>query len=44
MGARLGRDEITVEEFAEAIRSGTTGKIMDLADEENGERVEVFVE
>lgn len=32
------------ENIMEAIRSGQQGKIMDILDEEDGERVEIFVE
>ncbi len=32
------------ENIMEAIRSGQQGKIMDIFDEEDGERVEIFVE
>jgi hypothetical protein len=44
MGARFAREEIKVAEFAEAIQAGAEGKIMDVVDEEDGERVEIFVE
>lgn len=44
MGARFAREEIKVDEFAEAIQAGAEGKIMDVVDEEDGERVEIFVE
>ena len=44
MGARFARDEVKVEDFIEAVQAGAEGKIMDLVDEEDGERVEVFVE
>ena len=44
MGARFAREEIKVEEFTEAIRAGAAGKIMDVVDEEDGERIEIFVE
>jgi hypothetical protein len=44
MGARFARDEIKVEDFVEAVQAGAEGKIMDLVDEEDGERIEVFVE
>lgn len=46
MGARFA-PEIEGAELAgvmEAIRSGRQGKIMDIVDEEDGERVEIFVE
>jgi len=44
MGARFARKEIKITEFAEAVEDGAEGKIMDLIDEEDGERVQVFVE
>ena len=46
MGARfLPEDEdLDFAEIAAAIRSGTQGKIMDILDEEDEERVEIFVE
>lgn len=44
MGARVARKEIGSEEFIEAVRSGALGKVMDVKDEEQGERVEIFVE
>jgi hypothetical protein len=44
MGARFTRDEIRLEDFREAIERGITGKILDLTDEEKGERIEIFVE
>jgi hypothetical protein len=44
MGARFAREEIQVEEFVEAVQAGAAGKIMDVVDEEDGERVEIFVE
>jgi hypothetical protein len=44
MGARFARDEVKVEDFVEAVQAGAEGKIMDLVDEEEGERIEVFVE
>lgn len=44
MGARFARKEVRVEDFVEAVRAGAEGKIMDVVDEEDGERVEVFVE
>jgi hypothetical protein len=33
-----------VDELAEALRSGLTGKVMDVVDEEEGTKVEIFVE
>ena len=44
MGARFARDEVKVQDFVEAVQAGAEGKIMDLVDEEDGERIEVFVE
>jgi hypothetical protein len=44
MGARFAREEIQAQDFLEAIRTGAEGRIMDLVDEEDGERIEIFVE
>ncbi len=46
MGARFAPEVegVDFEEIMEAIRSGQQGKIMDVTDEEGGERVEIFVE
>ena len=46
MGARFvpNVEGIHAEELAEALRQGMTGKIMDILDEEEGQRVEVYVE
>jgi hypothetical protein len=46
MGARFIPDMegVRVEELEEALRQGLTGKIMDVVDEEEGQRVEVYVE
>ena len=44
MGARFAREEIKVEEFTKAIQTGAEGMIMDVVDEENNERVEIFAE
>lgn len=46
MGARFAPDVegIDFEEIMEAIRSGAQGKIVDVVNEEDGERVEIFVE
>ena len=44
MGARFARDEIKVQDFVEAVQAGAEGKIMEVVDEEEGERTEVFVE
>jgi len=44
MGARFAREEVQVQDFVEAIQAGAMGKIVDVVDEESGERVEIFVE
>ena len=46
MGARFAPeiDGVNYDEIMEAIRSGQQGKVMDITDEEDGERVEIFVE
>ncbi|HFE67088.1 MAG TPA: hypothetical protein ENJ93_07470 [Chloroflexi bacterium] len=46
MGARFApeMEDMDFAEVMEAVRSGQQGKIMDVADEESGERVEIFVE
>jgi hypothetical protein len=44
MGARFARKEIETRDFIEAIQGGAKGKIMDVVDEEDSERVEIFVE
>lgn len=46
MGARFAPDieGLDFDEIMEAIRSGAQGKIVDAVDEEDGERVEIFIE
>jgi hypothetical protein len=46
MGARFAPnvENLNYEELAEAIKSGAQGKIVDVVDEEDGERVEIFIE
>ena len=46
IGARFAPDieDLDLEEVIEAIRSGVQGRIVDVEDEEEGERVEIFVE
>ena len=46
MGARFAPDmeELDWEELAIAIQEGAAGKIVEVEDEEDGERVEVYVE
>ena len=46
MGARFAPnvEGLNYEEITEAIKSGAHGKIVDVVDEEDGERVEIFIE
>lgn len=50
VGMRLGArfapemDDVDLREIMEAIKQGTVGKIIDVEDPEDGERVEIFVE
>lgn len=47
MGARFIPDaeqETMMEDLAEALDSGMMGKIVDIVDEEEGQRVEIFLE
>jgi len=46
MGARFAPDieGVNFDEIMEAVRSGSQGKIVDVVDEEDGERVEIYVE
>ncbi len=46
MGARFAPEieGANYEEIMEAIRSGQQGKVIDITDDEEGERVEIFVE
>ncbi len=47
MGARFIPDmeqESVMEDLAQALNQGMTGKIIDVVDEEEGQRVEIFVE
>ncbi|RMG95805.1 MAG: hypothetical protein D6706_11350 [Chloroflexi bacterium] len=46
MGARFVPDlnQVEYQKIIEAIRTGQQGKIIEVTDEERGERVEVFVE
>ncbi|MSP11546.1 MAG: hypothetical protein EXR62_01180 [Chloroflexi bacterium] len=49
IGAKLGARfaapmNLDVEDILQAVRSGTEGKIIDVEDSEDGERVEIFVE
>jgi len=49
IGAKIGAKfagplDVDVDEIIRAIESGTQGKIIDVEDEEDGERVEIYVE
>lgn len=46
MGARFVPDMegYEIEEITEALRQGLTGKIVDIVDEDEGQRVEIYVE
>jgi hypothetical protein len=47
LGARFIPDaeqETVMEDLAQALSQGMTGKIVDIVDEEEGQRVEIFVE
>jgi hypothetical protein len=46
MGARFApnMEGVNLEEMMAAIKSGASGKIMDVTDEESGEHVEIYVE
>lgn len=46
LGARFvpDTDEVDVEELRQAIRSGQQGKVLEAEDEEDQERLEIFVE
>ena len=46
LGARFSPevDEEQMEALAEALKSGLSGKIIDVTDEDDGEHVEIFVE
>ena len=44
MGARFAPEEIDLEEMMRALQAGTEGKIVDVEDAVDGERVEIFVE
>ena len=46
MGARFAPDieGVDMNQLLEAIKSGQHGKIVDVTDEEDGERVEIFVD
>lgn len=37
-------EDIDLEELAEALKAGLTGKIVDVIDEEEGRKVEIYVE
>ncbi|MGD2142962.1 MAG: hypothetical protein PVF54_00645 [Anaerolineae bacterium] len=44
MGARFAPKEIDLEEVMEALQVGTEGKIVDVEDKRDNERVEIFIE
>jgi hypothetical protein len=46
MGAKFAPEVegMDVQQIADAINSGMTGKIIDVTDEEDGEHVEIYVE
>jgi hypothetical protein len=46
MGARFVPDmeNVELEELSEALKQGLTGKVIDVIDEDEGHRVEVYVE
>jgi hypothetical protein len=44
MGARFAPQDIDIDELMTALESGTEGQIIDVVDEEDNERVEIFVE
>ncbi len=44
MGARFAPEEIDLEEVMQALQAGTEGKIVDVEDAQDNERVEIFVE
>ena len=44
MGAQFAPAEIDLEEVMRALRAGAEGKIVDVEDAEDNERVEIFVE
>ena len=46
MGARFIPEDadVDIEELLEQIRSGAHGKILEVSNEEDGERVEIFIE
>lgn len=47
MGARFVPEveqELAMEELAEALQQGVIGKVVDIVDEEDGQRVELFIE
>ena len=45
LGAQfIPEEDIDLEELAEALKAGLTGKIVDVIDEEEGRKVEIYVE
>ncbi len=44
LGARFGTSNIDMNEIVSAVKSGATGKIIDVEDDEDQEKVEIFIE
>jgi len=46
MGARFSTDlgQVEMNQVMDAIRSGTTGKVLDVIDEEDGEHIQIMLE
>jgi hypothetical protein len=44
IGAHYFREGVNMSNVMEALRSGVTGKIIDVTDDEDGEHVEIYVE
>jgi hypothetical protein len=44
LGARFGTSNIDMNEVVTAIKSGATGKIVDIEDDAENERVEIYIE
>ncbi|MBN1179148.1 MAG: hypothetical protein JXD18_08055 [Anaerolineae bacterium] len=43
MGAHLSYEGVQLQDIADAIDTGVTGKVLELVDEKESERIEVFV-
>ena len=44
MGAHFAHDDIRMEDLVAAVQAGAVGKVLEMVDQEDKERVEVFVE